>query len=79
MLKLRNTKGLLPICTYQNRFQVDGKYFEQTQGTAIGNLLSPFIWNFFLSNTSTQTITVIGHTIHCLVSGLKPRPAATAG
>lgn len=39
---------------YQNRFQEDGMYFEQSQETTMGNTLSVFIANLFMSKFETE-------------------------
>ncbi|KAJ8933054.1 hypothetical protein NQ318_014942 [Aromia moschata] len=38
----------------QNCFQYNGEYFQQHEGTAMGNSLSPFIANLFMSKFETE-------------------------
>ncbi|KAJ8953018.1 hypothetical protein NQ318_015380, partial [Aromia moschata] len=45
---------LTSICMNQNCFQYNGEYFQQHEGTAMGNSLSPFIANLFKSKFETE-------------------------
>ena len=45
---------LTALCMSQNCFQINGKFFEQLEGTAMGNCLSPFIANLFMSRFETN-------------------------
>ncbi|KAJ8956538.1 hypothetical protein NQ318_019261, partial [Aromia moschata] len=45
---------LTSICMNQNCFQYNGEYFQQHEGTAMGNSLSPFIANLFMSKFETE-------------------------
>ncbi|KAJ8956727.1 hypothetical protein NQ318_014082, partial [Aromia moschata] len=45
---------LTSICMNQNCFQYNGEYFQQHEGTARGNSLSPFIANLFMSKFETE-------------------------
>ena len=40
---------LTDICMKQNIFQLNGSFYEQQEGTAMGNSLSPFLANLFMS------------------------------
>lgn len=42
--------NLTKLCMSHNCFQIEGNYFEQQYGTSMGNCLSPFIANLFMSN-----------------------------
>ncbi|CAG7726619.1 unnamed protein product [Allacma fusca] len=44
----------IKLCTSQNIFQINGTYYKQTGGTAMGNPLSPFLANFFMSHLETK-------------------------
>jgi hypothetical protein len=37
-----------------NFFQFNGKFYEQTEGTAMGNVLSSFLANLFMSNFEAE-------------------------
>jgi len=39
----------------QNAFQYNEKFYEQTRGTAMGNPLSPFLAEVFMSKFETDT------------------------
>ncbi|KAJ8966368.1 hypothetical protein NQ317_002910 [Molorchus minor] len=41
--------NLIKLCMKQNCFQFNNSFFEQHEGTAMGNSLSPFIANLFMS------------------------------
>lgn len=41
---------LINLCMSQNSFQFNKRYYVQNEGTAMGNLLSSFIANFFMSS-----------------------------
>ncbi|KAJ8962492.1 hypothetical protein NQ318_000880 [Aromia moschata] len=45
---------LTSICMNQNCFQYNGEYFQQHEGTSMGNSLSPFIANLFMGKFETQ-------------------------
>ncbi|KAJ8943202.1 hypothetical protein NQ318_000683, partial [Aromia moschata] len=45
---------LTSICMNQNCFQYNGEYFQQHEGTAMGNSSSPFIANLFISKLETE-------------------------
>src|SRR5699024_3587640 len=40
---------LTEICMKQNIFQFNDKFYQQREGTAMGNSLSPFIADLFMS------------------------------
>jgi hypothetical protein len=40
---------LTEICMKQNIFQINDKFYQQNEGTAMGNSLSPFIADLFMS------------------------------
>jgi hypothetical protein len=40
---------LTEICMKQNIFQINDKFYQQNEGTAMGNFLSPFIADLFMS------------------------------
>lgn len=40
---------LTKVCMDQNYFQINNKFYQQTEGTAMGNSLSPFLANLFMS------------------------------
>jgi hypothetical protein len=39
---------LAELCMKENTFQFEGKFYEQTFGTSMGNALSPFVANLFM-------------------------------
>lgn len=45
---------LTKLCMKQNCFQFNSGFFEQHEGTAMGNSLSPFIANLFMSRFETE-------------------------
>lgn len=45
---------LTTLCMTQSYFQVEGKYFKQTEGTAMGNPLSPFFAEVFMGHFETD-------------------------
>ncbi|KAJ8956455.1 hypothetical protein NQ318_010769 [Aromia moschata] len=45
---------LTSICMNQNCFEYNGEYFQQHEGTAMCNSLSPFIANIFMSKFETE-------------------------
>ncbi|SRR6266436_778540 len=45
---------LTRLCMNQNSFQFNGRYYTQTFGTAMGNCLSPFMANLFMSYFETK-------------------------
>lgn len=47
--KVQQFINLADICMLQNFFQFNNKYYQQCDGTAMGNSLSPFIANLFMS------------------------------
>ena len=42
--------NLVNLCMTQNIFQVNGLWYKQTEGTSMGNPLSPFLAELFMSN-----------------------------
>ncbi|KAJ8980435.1 hypothetical protein NQ317_002078 [Molorchus minor] len=46
--------NLTKLCMKQNCFQFNNSFFEQHEGTAMGNSLSPFIANLFMSRFETD-------------------------
>ncbi|KAJ8976203.1 hypothetical protein NQ317_008281 [Molorchus minor] len=46
--------NLTKLCMKQNCFQFNNSFFEQHKGTALGNSLSPFIANLFMSRFETD-------------------------
>ncbi|XP_044741106.1 uncharacterized protein LOC123302299 [Chrysoperla carnea] len=45
---------LTRLCMRQNVFTFEGKYYKQTFGTSMGNPLSPFLSNIFMSDLEEQ-------------------------
>lgn len=45
--------SLTKLCMEQNYFVYNGDYYKQCQGTAMGNSLSPFLANLFMSHFET--------------------------
>jgi hypothetical protein len=45
---------LTQLCMNQTAFQFNGKFYSQTFGTAMGNPLSPFLANLFMSHFETE-------------------------
>ena len=53
--KIDELINLTELCMSQNVFQFNGKFYEQTSGTAMGNPLSPFLAEVFMSKFETDT------------------------
>lgn len=58
-LKIENNKikeliNLTKLCMSQNVFQFNEKFYEQSTGTAMGNPLSPFLAEVFMSRFETE-------------------------
>ena len=47
--KINELLNLTKLCMSQNVFQFQNKFFEQTVGTAMGNPISPFLAEIFMS------------------------------
>lgn len=47
--KIKEYIKLTSLCMSQNCFQINNRFFEQHEGTAMGNSLSPFLANLFMS------------------------------
>ncbi len=47
-LKRETLENLLIICTQQSHFQFNGKYYDQTDGVAMGSPLGPLFANIFM-------------------------------
>lgn len=45
---------LTNLCMQQNCFQIENTFYEQKEGTAMGNPLSPFLANLFMSRFETE-------------------------
>jgi hypothetical protein len=52
--KIKELINLTKLCMRQNVFQFNGKYYEQINGTAMGNPLSPFLADIFMSKFETD-------------------------
>lgn len=52
--KINEYVNLTTHCMSQNCFQINGKIYEQHEGTAMGNSLSPFVANLFMGKFETQ-------------------------
>lgn len=46
--------NLTEFCLTNNFFQYDGKFYTQSEGLAMGNPLSPFLANLFMSNFEVE-------------------------
>ena len=47
---------LTKICVGQNYFSFDNKFYKQDSGLSVGNPLSPFLANLFMSFLETHLI-----------------------
>ena len=52
---------LLKLCTSQNSFQFQDNVYSQNEGTPMGNPLSCFIANFFMSRLETQAKSLMNY------------------
>ena len=52
---------LTRLCMNQNAFQFNNQYFSQTFGTAMGNPLSPFLANLFMSHFETKAASLFSN------------------
>lgn len=48
--KIKEYILLSKLCMNQNLFQIQNKIYQQNEGTAMGNSLSAFLGNLFMSN-----------------------------
>jgi hypothetical protein len=52
--KIKELINLTKLCMSQNVFQFNEKFYEQSTGTAMGNPLSPFLAEVFMSRFETE-------------------------
>jgi hypothetical protein len=65
---------LAKLCMDQTYFQINGRYYKQNLGTSMGNALSPFLANLFMTDYKVKLSTrlwirhnTIKFTRECLV------------
>ena len=63
-MAVNNIVSLLEFCLRSTYFTFKGRYYEQTEGAAMGSPISPIVANLFMEDLETRAISL--HRIHHL-------------
>ena len=60
-MTVQHITWLLEFCLRSTYFLFQGKFYQQTEGTAMGSPISPIIANLFLENLETRALSTTPH------------------